>query len=114
MKAVDELARTFLERLCTAMRDWAEANRGAIGDKWYKHIVKSVKRTEKNRNPRIPEVMGFALWCLNTVANLGVMAGVGPNEYKLLKVPEGVDEKQTKRLLSLIAASLSLQYLPSK
>jgi hypothetical protein len=48
----------------------------------------------------------------NMIANLGVMAGVGPDMVNLQSIASGTNEQSTKRLLALIASSMNLQYLP--
>jgi len=104
----------FLERVATAMEGWAKVNRNSIGDIWFKQISKEVKAYLNRENPTTPEVMGFALWCFNTVSHFGVLAGLGPNEVKLHSIPKNLDEGSTKRLLQLCAACLSLQYSTEK
>jgi hypothetical protein len=93
------------------MKDWAEINKNAIGDKWFKRITKEVKAHLKRETPTIPEVMGFALWCFNVVSTLGVLAGIAPNEVAIHSISKNLDERSTKRLLYLCAACLTLQYL---
>ena len=42
-----------------------------------------------------------------------VWVGIGPNRVgEIQRLAEGIDEASTKRLLHMIAACLSLQYLP--
>lgn len=52
------------------------------------------------------------MWMFNMIANLGVMAGVQPNNFDLQSLAPGLDEISSKRILALIAASLGLQGLP--
>jgi len=60
-------------------------------------------------------VITAAVWMFNTIANCGVMAGVGPDGFNLqgLENPK-IDEASTKRLLLMIVACLNLQYLPTE
>jgi hypothetical protein len=101
----------FLERVSVAMEDWAEANRGAIGDRWFRQIVRESKKYRGRDDPPIPTVIGFALWCFNTVSQFGVLAGIGPSKVNLQGIPPQLDERSTRRLLLLCASCLSLQYL---
>jgi hypothetical protein len=60
------------------------------------------------------KLMGDAMWMMNMIANLGVLAGVGPNHFDLQVLAPGLDEKSSKRLLALISSSLCLQGLPAE
>jgi hypothetical protein len=51
----------------------------------------------------------------NTIANCGVMAGVGPDGYSLQYLENSnIDEASTRRLLQMIVACLNLQHLPTE
>lgn len=103
------LINLFLERTSVAMKDWAEANREVIGNRQLKHILKEICNFDGRT---VPAIMGFALWCFNTVANYGVMAGLGPSKVNLVHIPDQIDRESTMRLLHLCAACMTLQYFP--
>ena len=54
------------------------------------------------------------MWMFNSVANCGVMCGIGPDGpvFNDSWIAEGLDEKSTKRLLLVISACMNLQHLP--
>jgi hypothetical protein len=100
----------FRERLFLAFFDWLDVNKEAIG-KWHDNLYRKGKDAEAECNT-IMKIMGDAMWMFNMIANLGVLAGVGPNHFDLQVLAPGLDEKSSKRLLALIASSLCLQGLP--
>lgn len=106
---MQHLINLFWERTSAAMKDWAEANKDVIGDRQLKHILKEIQNFDGRT---VPAVMGFALWCFNTVANYGVLAGLGLSKVNLVHIPDRIDKKSTMRLLHLCAACMTLQYLP--
>jgi len=108
---MEDFSRMFRERLFAAFFDWLDANKKAIGDKWYDNLYMKGKDAEAECNT-IMKIMGDAMWMMNMIANLGVLAGVGPNHFDLQVLAPGLDEKSSKRLLALISSSLCLQGLP--
>jgi hypothetical protein len=109
---MESLVRMFRESLFKAFYDWLEKNKAAIGEKWYVHAFNEAKRAEDLADNAIG-VVGAAMWMFNTIANCGVMAGVGPDGYSLQYLENSkIDEASTKRLLQMIVACLNLQHLP--
>jgi hypothetical protein len=110
---LEDFIRLFRERLFIAFFNWLDVNQKAIGDKWYNDLYKKGKDAEAECNT-IMLIMGDALWMMNMIANLGVLAGVGPNKVNLQGLAPGLDEASSKRLLTLISASLGLQGMPKE
>jgi len=97
----------FRRSLLDAFSDWLEKNREAIG-KWYDKLQK-----QSWRECATPvEIMGTAMWMFNRVADLGVLAGIGPDQVSIHEINPRLDEKSTKRLLLLISSCMNLQFLP--
>jgi len=97
----------FRRSLLDAFSDWLEKNREAIG-KWYEKL-----QGETWRECATPvEIMGTAMWMFNRVADLGVLAGIGPDQVSIHEIREGLDKPSTVRLLHLIKACMNLQCLP--
>lgn len=107
---MEDFTRLFRERLFAAFFNWLDVNKEAIG-KWYDILCKEGKNVEAECNT-IMKIMGTSLWMMNMIANLGVLAGVGPNKFDLQVLAPGLDEQSSKRLLALISSSLGLQGLP--
>jgi len=105
---MEGIIRMFRQSLLSAFEDWLEKNREAIGDKWYEKLQKQTWR--ECATPI--EIMGTAMWMFNMVANLGVLAGIGPDGPSIHEIREDLDEQSTKRLLLLISSCMNLQYLP--
>ncbi|MEM3361622.1 MAG: hypothetical protein QXV85_10510 [Candidatus Bathyarchaeia archaeon] len=108
---MESLVRMFRESLFKAFYDWLEKNKTAIGEKWYVYAFNEAKKAEDLADNAVG-VVGAAMWMFNTIANCGVMAGVGPDGYSLQCLDPKIDEASTKRLLMMIVACLNLQYLP--
>ncbi|MEM0096176.1 MAG: hypothetical protein QW660_06025 [Candidatus Bathyarchaeia archaeon] len=108
---MESLVRMFRESLFKAFYDWLEKNKTAIGEKWYVYAFNEAKKAEDLADNAVG-VVGAAIWMFNTIANCGVMAGVGPDGYSLQCLDPKIDEASTKRLLMMIVACLNLQYLP--
>jgi len=97
----------FRRSLLDAFSDWLEKNRDAIGS-WYESLQK-----QSWRECATPvEIMGTAMWMFNRVADLGVLAGIGPDQVSIHEINPRLDEKSTKRLLQLISSCMNLQFLP--
>ena len=92
---------------------WVETNKEAIGEKWHKQLSEKGKDAEDECDTAL-KLMGTAMWVFNMIANCGVLAGIGPNKVNLVSIAPGLDENSSKRLLHLIAACMSLQYLPKE
>ncbi|MEM3728520.1 MAG: hypothetical protein QXF75_04905 [Candidatus Bathyarchaeia archaeon] len=108
---MESLVRMFRESLFKAFYDWLEKNKAAIGEKWYVYAFNEAKKAEDLADNAVG-VVGVAMWMFNTIANCGVMAGVGPDGYSLQCLDPKIDEASTKRLLMMIVACLNLQCLP--
>jgi len=109
---MESVVRIFRESLFKAFYDWLEKNKAAIGEKWYAYAFNEAKKAEDLADNAIG-VVGAAMWMFNTIANCGVMAGVGPDGYSLQYLENSkIDEASTKRLLQMIVACLNLQHLP--
>ena len=108
-----DLTRLFRERLFAAFYNWLEVNKDVIGEHRYTDLHNKAADYEATCNT-IMKIMGGAMWMFNMIANLGVMAGVGPNHFDLQVLAPGLDETSSKRILALIATSLGLQGLPSE
>jgi len=110
---MEDVTRLFRERLFTAFFNWIEVNKETIGEHWYADLHDKAADYEASCNTII-KIMGDAMWMLNMIANLGVMAGVGPNHFDLQSLALGLDETSSKRILALISASLGLQGLSTE
>jgi len=102
----------FKGTLLNAMDDWISRHKEIIGDKWFKSMSKEIRKSRKKGEGTVSEVVGFALWFQTHLSQFGVQVGLAPNKILQLKVPEHLDEMETKRALTLCASCLSLQYLP--
>ena len=111
--SVIELPKLFADCLSDALDSWIETNKQNVDEKWLKFIIREHRKFRK-KPKTVAGVMGFALWTFNALAQLGVMAGLGPSQVSLHYMPERLDRKSTLRLLHLCAATLSLQFLPRK
>lgn len=107
---MEHLTRTFSERLFAAFFNWLDVNKETIG-KWHADLYKRGKEAEANCNTMM-KIMGDALWMFNMVSNLGVAAGVSPEKVDIQDLAPDIDVAATKRLLTLVQASLNLQGLP--
>jgi len=97
----------FRNQLLEAFSNWLEKNREAIGA-WYDKL-----QNQSWRECASPiEIMGTSMWMFNMIADLGVMAGIGPDQVSIHKIREELDKPSTVRLLHLIKACMNLQYLP--
>jgi len=110
---MEDVTRLFRERLFTAFYNWIEVNKETIGEHWYADLHDKAADYEASCNTII-KIMGDAMWMLNMITNLGVMAGVGPNHFDLQSLALGLDETSSKRILALISASLGLQGLSTE
>jgi hypothetical protein len=108
--SMENTFRWFRESLYQAFYDWLDVNKGQIG-RWYADLYEKAKKGEAECTTFM-QIMGDAMWMLNMIANLGVLAGVGPNTYNLQDLREGLDKKSSERMLILISSVLCLQYLP--
>ena len=108
---LEDFTRLFRERLFAEFFTWLEVNKDTIGSKWYTDLYNRGKGAEAECNSLI-KIMSYSLWMFNMIANCGVNAGIGLNGVNFQSVAEGIDEASSKRLLALLASSLSLQGLP--
>jgi len=107
---VEDIIRLFRESLLSALRDWIEKNREAIGEKWYDWFLNKMGDASDCDTPI--KIMGTAMWTFNMIADMGVLAGIGPDGVSIHEIREGLDEQSTKRLLLIISSCMNLQYLP--
>jgi len=109
---MESLVSLFRESLFEAFYGWLEKNKEAIGEKWYTYAFNEAKKAEDMADNAVG-IVGAAMWMFNTIANCGVMAGVGPDGYNLQYIENPkIDEASTKRLLLMIVACMNLQFLP--
>jgi len=110
---LEDVIRLFRQQLFSSFYDWVETNKEAIGEKWFKQLSERGKEAEDECDTAI-KIMGTSLWMFNMISGCGVLAGIGPNAVSIHEISPKLDEKSTKRLLHLIAACMSLQYLPKE
>ena len=108
---MEDIIRMFRESLISAFKDWLEKNREEIGDKWYDELMKKVAEADADTAIKI---MATSMWMFNMIANLGVLAGIGPNNVNIQELRPGLDELSTRRLLMIISSCMNLQYLPKE
>lgn len=109
---MESVVRMFRESLFKAFYDWLEKNKRAISEKWYVYAFNEAKKAEDLADNAYG-VVGAAMWMSNTIANCGVMAGVGPDGCNLQHLENSkIDEASTRRLLQMITVCMNLQYLP--
>jgi len=106
-KTWEDIIRMFRTQLLEAFSDWLEKNKEAIGD-WYDKLQK-----EDWRECATPiEIMATGMWMFMSVCNMGVLAGMGPDQVSIHEIREELDKPSTVRLLHLIKACMNLQYFP--
>jgi len=98
--------------LFEAFWDWVETNKESIGEKWYNFFQKEGKHAENLDTAG--GIMATSMWMFSMIANLGVSAGIGPNNVRIHRIDERLDEKSTTRLLHIISFCMCLQYLPQE
>jgi len=109
---MEDAIKLFRTQLFEAFWDWVETNKEAIGEKWHKFHQKEGKHAENFDTAG--GIMATSMWMFNMIANLGVSAGIGPNNVWIHQIDERLDKKSTTRLLHLISFCLCLQYLPQE
>jgi len=109
---LESMLRLFRKQLFSAFYKWLEKNKEYL-DKRYSQLYNKGKEAENAAQDAIG-VFSMAMWMFNSIANCGVMCGIGPDGPVLYdySIPEGLDEKTTKRLLLVISACMNLQHLP--
>jgi len=109
---LESMLRLFRKQLFSAFYEWLEKNREYLG-KRYSQLYNKGKEAENVAEDAIG-IFSMAMWIFNSIANCGVMCGIGPDGPVLhdYSIPEGLDEKSTKRLLLMISACMNLQHLP--
>jgi len=110
-KSMEDIIRMFRQSLLSAFQDWLEKNKEVIG-KWYDQLLKRME--EASNCDTAIKIMGTAMWMFNMIADLGVLAGIGPDGVSIHELREGLDEQSTRRLLLLISSCMNLQYLPKE
>jgi len=108
---MEDIIRMFRQSLLSAFQDWLEKNKEVIG-KWYDQLLKRME--EASNCDTAIKIMGTAMWMFNMIADLGVLAGIGPDGVSIHELREGLDEQSTRRLLLLISSCMNLQYLPKE
>ena len=108
------MVRFFRKQLFSAFFDWLEVNKEHLGAKWYSQLYNEARNGESTCDNAL-KIVGTSMWMFMMIVQCGgVLAGIGPNNVNLQEIPEGLDERSTKRILNLIASCLSLQYLPKE
>ena len=110
---MESMLRLFREQLFSAFYEWLEKNRDYLG-KRHDQLYEQSKKSAENLADNEIGIFSMAMWMFNSVANCGVMCGIGPDGPVLYdySIPEGLDEKTTKRLLLMISSCMNLQHLP--
>jgi len=104
---MEDVIKLFRKSLLDAFDNWLEKNREAIG-RWYDSLQK-----QPWRDCATPiEIMATSMWMFSMIADLGVLAGIGPDRVNIVEIRQGLDEQSTKRLLLMIQSCMNLQYLP--
>lgn len=111
--SIEDYAKMLREQLFQAFFEWLDTNKVAIGEKWYNNLWKQGVDAKAECNTP-GAVMGCGMWMLNMITNLGVSAGVSINNYMLHGVAAGINEQVSRKLLSLIGCSFTLQFIPNK
>jgi len=107
---MEDIIKMFRESLLSALRNWIETNREAIGEKWYNWFLN--KMGDASDCDTAIKIMATAMWTFNMIADMGVLAGIGPDGVSIHEIREGLDEQSTRRLLMIISSCMNLQYLP--
>lgn len=102
------IIREFGEELVRAFREWLDANRDRINPRWVARLERELRRVNTST---VPGVVGGALWMFNMLANLGVLATVGLDGYKVYDYSV-FDRRTTDRLLRTISIAFYLQFIP--
>jgi hypothetical protein len=102
------IIREFGEEPVRAFREWLDANRDRIHPRWVRRLERELRRVNTST---VPGVVGGALWMFNMLANLGVLATVGLDGYKVYDYSV-FDRRTTDRLLARISIALHLQFIP--
>jgi hypothetical protein len=89
-------------------RYWIDRNRNMIDPRWVRRLERELSKVHTDT---VPGVVGAAMWMFNMISNMGVLATVGLDGYKVLNY-SGFDEESTNRLLISISAALHLQLIP--
>ena len=82
-----------------------------IIQKWIRFIRREMNKAKK-KEVNVPTLIAYAMWFYNLLAQMGVMAGLGPNKVNIVNIPEWMDEKLVKRCLMICSSVLTLQFLP--
>jgi hypothetical protein len=91
--------------------DWLNINNEAIDERWRRKLEKTINKARKKAKNTFTETMGTALWILNVISTLGVIAGVGVNGYKIHHIVNSkIDRESTNKLLEEIVKTFKLQY----
>lgn len=106
---IPNLPDLIKDKLVESMNEWLDEHRDLIGEKWEKRLRREVKKFSKER-ATIPSVAGFAMWCYQSVCNLGVLGGFGVYGYAIHEVTweRGFDKKTTEKLFMWCCEALKL------
>jgi hypothetical protein len=106
--SINDLVELVGKQLLNSFNDWLEANKNNIHPKLYNRIRKELRKVKVDN---IVSVIGTAMWMFQILGNVGVGAGIGPNDYVIQYMNENIDRKTTERLLLMISTALKLQYI---
>jgi len=110
---MEETIVMFKECLFQSFYDWLLRHREIIGDRHYGKLLDDLKKSWDLSDTAV-KLIGIAMWIFNMIANLGVMAGLGPAKVNIVEIPQQYDEKLTRRVLLNCSSCLCLQYLPKE
>lgn len=78
--------------------------------KWMKFIRREAKKARK-KEVSVPTLIAYAMWFYSCLAQMGVMAGLGPSKVNIVDIPKWMDEKLVKKCLMICSSVLTLQFL---
>jgi len=109
-ETMEDIIKLFRQSLLATFDNWLEKNKEAIGEKQYNWFLK--KRKDAGDCDTAIKIMATSMWMFNMIADCGVLAGIGPDKVSIHEIREGLDKQSTVKLLHLIKACMSLQFLP--
>ena len=113
MSELEALIRLFKKSLFDAIDEFCNRYE-CVGDKiiqrWIRGVRKEARKAKKEKM-NIKALIGYALWFYNILAQVGVMAGIGPNRVNIQGIPEWMDARLVKKWLVICSSVFALQYL---